>query len=97
MTLHPANCRWLVITRDRDGRVVHEMNATAWIGTDRLDERIAVLRSGLREGETLDVPTVAHEAHKTARQRYAAAEAWWMGDTLGRPHPGRLSDYLELP
>lgn len=95
MTLHPDNCRWLVVTRDRDGRVVGRHNVTASIGLPAFDERVAVLRSGLREGETLDVPTVAHEAHKAARERYGEAERWWMEDTLGRPHPGRLDDYLE--
>lgn len=97
MTLHPDNCRWLVVTRDRDGRVVARHNVTAWIGTPALDERVAVLRSGLKPGETLDVPTEAHEAHKAARGRYEAAVAWWMDDTMGRPHPGGLADYLELP
>lgn len=94
--LHPDNCRWLVVARDSEGRELARHNVTAWIGTDQLDERVAVLRSGLREGETLDVPTEAHEAHKAARERYGEAEAWWMDDTLGRPHPGSLSDYLEM-
>jgi hypothetical protein len=92
--IHHDNVRWLAYISDGDQEWTH--NLTAWVGDDQYRERVAVLRSRLGPGQTLDTTEAdaQHERMVEARRRYDAAFAWWQGDTLNRPHPGSLEEYV---
>lgn len=93
-----AGWTWTYVTfRDAGGRRLWDVNATAWIGADQYEERIAVLRSGLGDGMTLDtaVADALHRRTRIARRRYHAAMMRWM--SAGAPtgqHPGDLADWM---
>lgn len=69
-------------------------NATAWVGTDSYDQRIAVLRRGDPGLDTRDADAL-HAQLCAAQERWDAAFAWWQGDTLNRRHPGGLEEYMD--
>jgi hypothetical protein len=93
--IHHDNVRWLAYIRDGDQEWTH--NLTAWVGyDDQYRERVAVLRSQLGPGQTLDTTEAdaQHERMTEARRLWRAAYAWWQEDTLNRPHPGSLEEYV---
>lgn len=86
-----------VVTARGPGGATRSHNMTAHIGTPTYGERMVVIRSILPAGWTLD-STDADAAHArlcAARERYDDAYRWWQQDTLGRPHPGTLAEYME--
>jgi hypothetical protein len=76
----------------------HRVRMDGMMDLGRYEEARDTRRRGVEAvGGTLD-STDADEVwarRQRAQARYDAAFAWWQGDTLGRPHPGSLADWMD--
>lgn len=91
-----ADGRLFVTTRLPDRTIRHRVDGLQDIG--RYEQSRDVLRRRAEaSGGTLDSADAdaVWAARQAARRRFDEAFAWWQGDTLGRPHPGSLTDWMD--